>query len=86
MSRLPTMCMPTYTMILQLEKLSLQVLHFLNQTPIDAYTKRQSTVELQPMDLNLLLQGQQLDQIIDIRTTLRYLEFHQRQELHVWGQ
>ena len=29
-------------------------LHFLNQTPIDAYTKRQS------MDLNLLLQGQQL--------------------------
>ena len=47
------------------------VLHFLNQTPIDAYTKRQSTVEtatpkgnpqlkLQPMDLNLLLQGQQL--------------------------
>ena len=35
-------------------------LHFLNQTPIDAYTKSQSTVETVPMDLNLLLQGQQL--------------------------
>ena len=32
-------------------------------------------LKLQPMDLNLLLQGQQVDQIIDIRTTLRYLEF-----------
>ena len=36
------------------------VLHFLNQTPIDAYTKGNPQLKLQPMDLNLLLQGQQL--------------------------
>ena len=35
-------------------------LHFLNQTPIDAYTKGNPQLKLQPMDLNLLLQGQQL--------------------------
>ena len=49
------------------------VLHFLNQTPIDAYTKRQSTVETATYGSELLLQGQQLTRIIDIRTTLRYL-------------
>ena len=36
------------------------VLHFLNQTPIDAYTKRQSTVESATYGSEFLLQGHQL--------------------------
>ena len=51
------------------------VLHFLNQTPIDAYTKRQSTVETATMDLNLLLQGQQLTRSLTFAQPCDTLEF-----------
>ena len=46
------------------------VLHFLNQTPIDAYTKRQSTVETATYGSELVAARTAVDQIIDIRTTL----------------
>ena len=49
------------------------VLHFLNQTPIDAYTKRQSTVETATYGSEFVAARTAVDQIIDIRTTLRYL-------------
>ena len=49
------------------------VLHFLNQTPIDAYTKRQSTVETATYGSEFVAARIAVDQIIDIRTTLRYL-------------
>ena len=48
-------------------------LHFLNQTPIDAYTKRQSTVETATYGSEFVAAGTAVDQIIDIHTTLRYL-------------
>ena len=48
-------------------------LHFLNQTPIDAYTKRQSTVETATYGSEFVAARTAVDQIIDIRTTLRYL-------------
>ena len=48
-------------------------LHFLNQTPIDAYTKRQSTVETANYGSEFVSARTAVDQIIDIRTTLRYL-------------
>ena len=49
------------------------ILHFLNQTPIDAYTKRQSTVETATYGSEFVAARTAVDQIIDIRTTLRYL-------------
>ena len=49
------------------------VLHFLSQTPIDAYTKRQSTVEKATYGSEFVAARTAVDQIIDIRTTLRYL-------------
>ena len=48
------------------------VLHFLNQTPIDAYTKRQSTVETSTYGSEFVAARTAVDQIIDIRTTLQY--------------
>ena len=52
------------------------VLHFLNQTPIDAYTIRQSTVETATYGSEFVAAMTEVDQIIDIRTTLRtILEF-----------
>ena len=49
------------------------VLHFLNQTPIDAYTKRQFTVETATYGSDFVAARTAVDQIIDIRTTLRYV-------------
>ena len=46
-------------------------LHFLNQTPIDPYTKRQSTVETATYGSEFVAARTAVDQIIDIRTTLR---------------
>ena len=48
-------------------------LHFLNQTPIDAYTKRQSTVETAIYGSEFVATRTAVYQIIDIRTTLTYL-------------
>ena len=48
-------------------------LHFLNQTPIDAYTKRQSTVETATYGSEFVAARTAVDQIIDIRITQRYL-------------
>ena len=42
-------------------------LHFLNQTPIDAYTKRQSTVETATYGSEFVAARTAVDQIIDIR-------------------
>ena len=50
-------------------------LHFLNQTPIDAYTKRQSTVETATYGSEFVAARTAVDQIIDIRTTFDTLEF-----------
>ena len=46
------------------------VLHLLNQTPIDAYTKRQSTVETATYGSEFVAARTAVDQIIDIRTTI----------------
>ena len=50
-------------------------LYFLNQTPIDAYTKSNLQLKLQPMDLNLLLQGQQLTRSLTFAQPCDILEF-----------
>ena len=50
-------------------------LHSLNQTPIDAYTKRQSTVETATYGSELLLQGQQLTRSFTFAQPCYILEF-----------
>ena len=61
------------------------VLHFLNQTPIDAYTKRQSTVETATYGSEFVAPRTAVDQIIDIRTTLRYLGVPIRDRSYMFG-
>ena len=51
------------------------VLHFLNQTPIDAYTKRQSTVETATYGSEFVAARTAVDQIIDICKPCDILEF-----------
>ena len=61
------------------------VLHFLNQTPIDAYTKRQSTVETATCGSEFVAARTAVDQIIDIHTTLRYLGVPIRDKSYMFG-
>ena len=60
-------------------------LHFLNQTPIDAYTKRQSTVETATYGSEFVAARTAVDQIIDIHTTLRYLGVPIRDKSYMFG-
>ena len=61
------------------------VLHFLNQTPIDAYTKRQSTVETATYGSEFVAARTAVDQLTDIRTTLRYLGVPIRDKSYMFG-
>jgi hypothetical protein len=49
------------------------VLHFLNMTPIDWFSKRQPTVETATYGSEFVAAKTATEQIIDLRTTLRYL-------------
>jgi len=49
------------------------VLHLINQTPFDWFCKKQATVETATYGSELVAARIATDQIIDIRTTLRYL-------------
>ena len=75
MSRLPNMWMPTYTMILQLEKLSLQSCISSTKLQLMHSPKGNPQLKLQPMDLNLLLQGQQLTRSLTFIQPCDILEF-----------
>jgi hypothetical protein len=49
------------------------ILHFLNQTPIDWYSKKQATVETATFDSEFIAARTTIDQIVNLRTTLCYL-------------
>jgi hypothetical protein len=49
------------------------ILHFLNQTPMDWYSKKQATVETATFGSEFIAARTTIDQIVDHRTTLRYL-------------
>ena len=66
-------------------KAATAALHFLNQTPIDAYTKRQSTVETATYGSEFVAARTAVDQIIDIRTTLQYLGVPIRDKIYMFG-
>ena len=49
------------------------ILHIINQTPFDWYCKRQATVETATFGSEFVAAKTAVEQIIEIRTTLRYL-------------
>ena len=59
------------------------ILHLLNQTPIDWYAKKQATVETATYGSEYVASRTCLEQVIDIRNTLRYLGVPIRSKLHV---
>jgi len=49
------------------------ILHFLNKTPIDWYSKKQATIETATYGSELVSACIVVDQIVDLHLTLRYL-------------
>jgi hypothetical protein len=49
------------------------ILHFLNQTRMDWYSKKQATVETATFGLEFIAARTTINQIVDLRTTLCYL-------------
>ncbi len=61
------------------------ILHFMNQTPIDWFTKKQSTVETATFGSEFVAAHTATEQIIDIRNTLRYLGVPIREHSYLFG-
>jgi hypothetical protein len=61
------------------------ILHFINNTPIDWYSKRQSTVENATYGAEFVAARIATDQIIDLRMTLRYFGVPIQGKSHLFG-
>jgi hypothetical protein len=61
------------------------IIHFLNQTPIDWYTKKQNTVETATYGSEFVAGRITVDQIVDLRTTLRYLGVNVYSRSYMFG-
>jgi hypothetical protein len=61
------------------------VLHLLNKTPIDWYAKKQATVETATYGSEFVAARTCVEQIIDLRTTLRYLGVPIREKSYMFG-
>ncbi len=61
------------------------VMHLLNQTPIEAYSKKQSTVETSTYGAEFLAGRTCFEQLMDIRLSLRYLGVPIREKSYVFG-
>jgi hypothetical protein len=60
------------------------ILHFLNQTPMDWYSKKQATVETATCGSEFIAVRTTIDQIIDLRMTLHYLGVPIREKSYVF--
>ena len=61
------------------------ILHFCNQTLIDWYSKRQATVETATFGSEFTAARISVDQVIDLRITLRYLGIPVREKSYMFG-
>jgi hypothetical protein len=61
------------------------ILHFLNQTPIDWYSKKQATVETATFGSEFIAARTTIDQIVDLRTTLHYLGVPIQEKSYIFG-
>jgi hypothetical protein len=61
------------------------ILHFLNQTSMDWYSRKQATVETATFGSEFIAARTTIDQIIDLRTTLRYLGIPIQEKSYIFG-
>ena len=61
------------------------IIHLVNQTPIDWYSKRQATVETATYGSEFVAARIATDQIIDLRTSLRYLGVPVEHSTYMFG-
>ena len=61
------------------------ILHFFNKTPVEWFSKKQSTVEVATHSSEMLAMRTCVEQIIDLRTTLRFLGVPVRDKSFVFG-
>jgi hypothetical protein len=61
------------------------VLHLINQTPFDWYCKKQTTVETATFGSEFNAARSAVDQIVDIRSTLRYFGVPIKGKTHMFG-
>ena len=60
-------------------------LHFVNQTPIDWYSKKQATVETATYGSEFVAARTCVEQAVDLRLTLRYLGVPVREHSYMFG-
>ena len=60
-------------------------LHFINATPIDWYSKKQATVETATYGSEFVAARTCVEQIIDLRNTLRYLGVKVNEKSYMFG-
>jgi hypothetical protein len=61
------------------------VLHFLNGTPIDWYSKKMATVETATYGAEYVSARTCVEQLVDLRNTLRYLGVPLRERSYMFG-
>ena len=61
------------------------ILHLVNKTPLDWYSKKQPTVETATYGSEFVAARTCIEQIIDLRTTLRYLGVPIRDKSYMFG-
>jgi hypothetical protein len=61
------------------------ILHFLNGTPIDWYSKKMATVETATYGAEFVSARTCVEQLVDLRTTLRYLGVPIRERSYMFG-
>ncbi len=61
------------------------ILHFLNGTPIDWYSKKMNTVETATYGAEFVSARTCIEQLIDLRTTLRYMGVPLREKSFIFG-
>jgi len=61
------------------------ILHYLNKTPIDWYSKKQATIETATYGSELMSTRLAVDQIVDLRLTLKYLGVPIHEKSYLFG-
>jgi hypothetical protein len=61
------------------------ILHFLNGTPIDWYSKKMATVETATYGAEFVAARTCIEQLVDLRNTLRYLGVPLREKSYMFG-
>jgi hypothetical protein len=61
------------------------ILHFLNQTPLDWYSKKQGSVETATYGSEFMASRTCVEQVMDLRLTLRYLGVPIRDQSYMFG-